>query len=121
MKKTIIILTAITFFFACNDSKEVSKIQEPTPKAGIYFSVFKKDGQVKDGAVRVFVDDKVITDSVTGKKSISTITAYGILANLPTKTKEGKDTTVMGWSEIKKDSVKIINNITIDSLFKSFQ
>lgn len=118
MKKTIIILTAIMLIVACKSEKKVSPVLE---KPGVYFSLFKKDGKVTDGAVRIFVDDRVITDSLSGKKSIDSKVIYAVLGNVPSKTKEGKDTVLIGWTEIKKDSVKITNPLTIDSLFKSFQ
>lgn len=117
MKKTITILTAITLMIACNSGKET---KQTALTQGIYFSVFKKDGKVTDGVCRIFIQDSIA--EVNGKRVIAdSKLIYAVLGNLPTKTKEGKDTTVMAWSEIKKDSVKIINPLTVDSLFKTFK
>lgn len=107
------------FIIACNGNSPAAK--QTSEKEGVYYGLFKKNGNVTDGPVKIFVADKVVMDSITQKKKISTDVIYGVLENIKTKTKEGKDTTVVGWTQIAKDSVKIINPLTIDSLVKSFK
>lgn len=122
MKQVFVIATI--FLTACYGKTEKKK---PAPGKEIIAAVYQKDGLKKLDWVLRLNEDKVKTDSATGKKSIVSETLYGVwmvityLDSLkqPLKTKAGKDSVFAGWVAISKDSVNThIENIPIDSLLK---
>ena len=122
MKQALIIATV--FLASC-----YGKTNKPKPTSGkaIIPAVYQSKGTKKlDWVLRVN-EDKVKTDSATGKKSIVTDTLYGIWDLIPVpdkygkpiKTSNGKDSLSFGWMIIGRDSVNThIENISIDSLLK---
>ena len=122
MKQVLIIATF--FLESCYGTTDKPK---PVSGKAIIPAVYQSQGIKKlDWVLRVN-DDKVKTDSITGKKSIVSETLYGAWMVIPyldslkqtLKTKAGKDSVFAGWIAISKDSVNThIENIPIDSLLK---
>ena len=121
MKQVLIIATV--FLSSCFGTKD-----KPNPAGKeIIPAVYQSKGIKKlDWVLRVN-EDKIKTDSATGKKSIVSETLYGVWTVVPyldslkqpLKTKAGKDSLFAGWIVISKDSVNThIENISIDSLLK---
>ena len=122
MKQVLIIATV--FLASCYGTTDKPK---PTSGKAIIPAVYQSKGTKKlDWVLRVN-EDKVKTDSATGKKTIVTETLYGVCMVIPyldslkqtLKTKNGKDSVFAGWIAISQDSVNThIENISIDSLLK---
>lgn len=122
MKQVLIIATL--FLASCYGTSDKPK---PTTGKAIIPAVYQKDGFKKLDWVLRLNEDKIKTDSATGKKSIVSETLYGVWTIVPyldslkqqLKTKAGKDSVFAGWIAISKDSVNThIENISIDSLLK---
>lgn len=120
------LLLIATIFLASCYGKTENKTKLLAGKE-IIPAVYQKDGLKKLDWVLRLNEDKVKTDSATGKKSIVSETLYGAWMVIPyldslkqpLKTKAGKDSVFSGWIVISRDSVNThIENISIDSLLK---
>lgn len=112
MKKAIITLLTIIALTSCKE-KKVYISKEWTPK-GIYPGIYKKNNRIS------YSDINMLTrDTIAKNGEVNSDTALLYLGLAPRKTPTGKDTSVIDWIYISKDSVRIAGTLTVDSLAKT--
>jgi hypothetical protein len=119
--KKIIILSAMIGLFSCNQKSTCPDLGEIPAEGDKFYAAIgtNRDGTKSPQQALIYVNITSRYDSVLKKQVLVIDSTRALLRHIKFKdTLTGKDTTRLAWIATTRDSVKLINDIPLDSLVK---